>query len=75
MTDADERLLNAHLLPIREDIREIKTMLTTATERGNAMRADMAAMKVEIAFLKRVVFGGGAAVGLLVLETVIARLL
>ena len=75
MTDADERLLNAHLLPIREDIREIKAMLMTATERGNAMRADMAAMKVEIAFLKRVVFGGGAAVGLLVLETVIARLL
>ena len=75
MTDADERLLNAHLLPIREDIREIKTMLTTATERGNQMRADMAAMKVEITFLKRVVFGGGAAVGLLVAETVIARLL
>ena len=75
MADFDERLLDAHLKPIREDIREIKAMLTIATERGNSIRADMAAMKVEIAFLKRVVFGGGAAVGLLVLETVIARLL
>ena len=75
MTNFDERLLDAHLLPIRDDIREIKAMLMAATERGNTMREDMAAMKVEIGFLKRVVFGGGAAVGLLVAETVIARVL
>ena len=75
MAELDDRLLDAHLLPIRDDIREIKVMLTLATERGNIMREDMAAMKVEITFLKRVVFGGGAAVGLLVLETALARLL
>ena len=75
MADLDERLLDAHLLPIRDDIREIKAMLTKAAERGNIMREDMAAMKVEITFLKRVVFGGGAAVGLLILETALTRLL
>ena len=75
MTDADERLLSAHLLPIREDVREIKTMLAAATERGSAMREDMAGMKVEITFLKRVVFGACGVAAVLVIETVIARLL
>ena len=75
MSDLDERLLDAHLNPIRDDIREIKTMLSNASERGVLMREDVAAMKVEIIFLKRVVFGGGAALILIVAETVMARLL
>ena len=66
----DERLLEAHLAPIREDVREIKAMLTTAQERGRQRDEDIAAMKVEIAFLKRVVFGvasvaAGAAVAVI----------
>ena len=70
MADLDERLLEAHLAPIREDVRDIKAMLTASAERGVQMREDVATMKVEIAFLKRVVFGtagvaGGAAVAVI----------
>ena len=70
MADIDERLLEAHLTPIRDDVREIKAMLTAAAELGSQMREDMATMKVEVAFLKRVVFGtagvaGGAAVAVI----------
>ena len=75
MADLDERLLEAHLAPIREDVRDIKAMLTASAERGVQMREDVATMKVEIAFLKRVVFGACGVAILLIAETVMARLL
>ena len=71
----DERLLEAHLAPIREDIREIKGMLSAAQELGRERGEEMAAMRVEIAFLKRVVFGACGVAGLLMVETILTRLI
>ena len=67
MTNFDERLLDAHLLPIRDDMSGlIKADADGSPPNGGTpCGTDMACDELSsIGFLKRVVFGGGAAVGL-----------
>ena len=67
----DEKLLEAHLTPLRQQLERIETMLRDAQKNEVRNREDIAALKAEVAHLRRVIHAAVAAVGALVIQAVI----
>ena len=67
----DEKLLEAHLTPMRQQLERIEKMVGDAAEKSTQTREDIAALKADNTHLKKIVYGFGGVISLLVVQAVV----